>query len=87
MLLQPIAMAFYLQACRPGPRPLLPHPTPLPLPLPRRPAGAMKTAPRASDKDHVNRLAKEKSPYLLQHQHNPVGGGGGDGGASGDGGG
>jgi uncharacterized protein YyaL (SSP411 family) len=21
---------------------------------------------------HVNRLAKEKSPYLLQHQHNPV---------------
>ncbi len=25
------------------------------------------TAPR-----HTNRLAKEKSPYLLQHQHNPV---------------
>ena len=21
---------------------------------------------------HVNRLAREKSPYLLQHQHNPV---------------
>jgi hypothetical protein len=21
---------------------------------------------------HTNRLAKEKSPYLLQHQHNPV---------------
>ncbi|HEY2567866.1 MAG TPA: thioredoxin domain-containing protein, partial [Candidatus Udaeobacter sp.] len=23
-------------------------------------------------KDHVNRLAREKSPYLLQHAHNPV---------------
>src|SRR5436190_5637526 len=22
--------------------------------------------------EHVNRLSKEKSPYLLQHQHNPV---------------
>ena len=22
--------------------------------------------------DHTNRLAREKSPYLLQHQHNPV---------------
>ena len=21
---------------------------------------------------HTNRLAREKSPYLLQHQHNPV---------------
>ncbi len=27
----------------------------------------MTTAPK-----HTNRLAKEKSPYLLQHQHNPV---------------
>ena len=22
--------------------------------------------------NHTNRLAREKSPYLLQHQHNPV---------------
>ena len=22
--------------------------------------------------EHTNRLAREKSPYLLQHQHNPV---------------
>ena len=28
---------------------------------------AVKTAPK-----HTNRLAKEKSPYLIQHQHNPV---------------
>lgn len=26
----------------------------------------------ASDAKHTNRLAKETSPYLLQHQHNPV---------------
>ena len=26
----------------------------------------------ASDPVHTNRLAKEKSPYLLQHRHNPV---------------
>lgn len=25
-----------------------------------------------SNSTHLNRLAKEKSPYLLQHQHNPV---------------
>src|SRR5689334_22056379 len=25
-----------------------------------------------SDSPHTNRLAREKSPYLLQHQHNPV---------------
>ncbi len=25
-----------------------------------------------SDHMHTNRLAKEESPYLLQHQHNPV---------------
>src|SRR6266481_1968184 len=23
-------------------------------------------------REHTNRLAREKSPYLLQHQHNPV---------------
>ena len=28
---------------------------------------AVTTAPK-----HTNRLSKEKSPYLLQHQHNPV---------------
>jgi hypothetical protein len=26
----------------------------------------------ASDTSHENRLAQETSPYLLQHQHNPV---------------
>jgi uncharacterized protein YyaL (SSP411 family) len=26
----------------------------------------------ASSSPHTNRLAREKSPYLLQHQHNPV---------------
>ena len=31
------------------------------------PMDASKAAPR-----HTNRLAKEKSPYLLQHAHNPV---------------
>ena len=25
-----------------------------------------------SDEQHTNRLAKESSPYLLQHAHNPV---------------
>src|SRR3954470_11466237 len=28
--------------------------------------------PTAKQHSHTNRLAKEKSPYLLQHQHNPV---------------
>ena len=36
-------------------------------PDPEAPAGAPGTAPR-----HTNRLAAEKSPYLLQHAHNPV---------------
>ena len=26
----------------------------------------------AASPSHTNRLAREKSPYLLQHQHNPV---------------
>src|SRR5262245_50405014 len=26
----------------------------------------------SSAPQHTNRLAREKSPYLLQHQHNPV---------------
>ena len=30
------------------------------------------TAAPASPPAHTNRLAREKSPYLLQHQHNPV---------------
>jgi uncharacterized protein len=29
-------------------------------------------APAASPPKHTNRLAREKSPYLLQHAHNPV---------------
>ena len=28
--------------------------------------------PRSSRPEHTNRLAQEKSPYLLQHAHNPV---------------
>ena len=28
--------------------------------------------PAAAAPAHTNRLAREKSPYLLQHQHNPV---------------
>ena len=31
-----------------------------------------KTATTAAPLSHTNRLAREKSPYLLQHQHNPV---------------
>ena len=27
---------------------------------------------QSPDESHVNRLSKETSPYLLQHQHNPV---------------
>lgn len=37
--------------------------------------GADKPSPKkeeAVQHSHTNRLAKEKSPYLLQHQHNPV---------------
>ncbi|CAN5775215.1 thioredoxin domain-containing protein [soil metagenome] len=30
------------------------------------------TSAIAAETRHTNRLAKEKSPYLLQHQHNPV---------------
>ena len=33
----------------------------------------LKTNPaEAGQHQHTNRLAKEKSPYLLQHAHNPV---------------
>ncbi|MEM9479394.1 MAG: DUF255 domain-containing protein, partial [Verrucomicrobiota bacterium] len=40
-------------------------------------AGCLGVAPSIAEvKDsapkHTNRLAQEKSPYLLQHQHNPV---------------
>src|SRR5690348_17075128 len=35
------------------------------------PASAMSTN-SAGTHPHTNRLAREKSPYLLQHQHNPV---------------
>src|ERR1043165_1531918 len=30
------------------------------------------TNPETAAQSHTNRLAREKSPYLLQHQHNPV---------------
>src|SRR5262245_52579174 len=28
--------------------------------------------PKPADSEHTNRLAQQKSPYLLQHAHNPV---------------
>src|SRR5213594_2379818 len=37
------------------------------------PAGAQRSESAATEKlEHTNRLAHEKSPYLLQHAHNPV---------------
>ena len=33
---------------------------------------AVPTNPPTRPHAHTNRLAREKSPYLLQHQHNPV---------------
>jgi uncharacterized protein len=33
---------------------------------------AVKTTEAKAPPSHTNRLAREKSPYLLQHQHNPV---------------
>src|SRR5262245_1090086 len=36
-----------------------------------QPRTAVPTKP-SSVHSHTNRLAREKSPYLLQHQHNPV---------------
>ncbi|GFH27337.1 thioredox_DsbH domain-containing protein [Haematococcus lacustris] len=35
------------------------------------PASPPRT-PSAPPQPHTNRLAQEQSPYLLQHQHNPV---------------
>ncbi|HWX20844.1 MAG TPA: thioredoxin domain-containing protein [Candidatus Binatia bacterium] len=37
-----------------------------------RPDDIMKTNAPTGAPAHTNRLAREKSPYLLQHQHNPV---------------
>src|ERR1051325_10143968 len=34
--------------------------------------GTVTTNSPAAAHSHTNRLAREKSPYLLQHQHNPV---------------
>src|SRR5437667_9542748 len=34
--------------------------------------GTVTTNAPAAAHTHTNRLAREKSPYLLQHQHNPV---------------
>jgi len=45
---------------------------------PRRAAGQIKASNNVTTQistaahAHTNRLAREKSPYLLQHQHNPV---------------
>ena len=38
----------------------------------KKDAGAAKTEEPPVPHKHTNRLAKEKSPYLLQHAHNPV---------------
>jgi uncharacterized protein YyaL (SSP411 family) len=35
-------------------------------------AVSVVTLARAADEQHTNRLIREKSPYLLQHAHNPV---------------
>jgi hypothetical protein len=35
------------------------------------PAAIVPTTPEQAHQ-HTNRLAREKSPYLLQHRHNPV---------------
>jgi len=44
----------------------------LPVPVePKHPKEASVAQPKQMPK-HTNRLAKETSPYLLQHQHNPV---------------
>src|SRR3954454_8057522 len=32
----------------------------------------VEVKPMTTTHAHTNRLAREKSPYLLQHQHNPV---------------
>jgi uncharacterized protein YyaL (SSP411 family) len=38
-----------------------------------QPGGAQKPVPKGNEKPmHTNRLSQEKSPYLLQHAHNPV---------------
>ena len=37
-----------------------------------QPKVIVSTLPSPQPHAHTNRLAKEKSPYLLQHQHNPV---------------
>ena len=34
-------------------------------------SGGQKVSPQQKHK-YTNRLAKEQSPYLLQHKHNPV---------------
>src|SRR5207249_4729175 len=36
------------------------------------PVRADQPPPTSSEKKHTNRLARETSPYLLQHAHNPV---------------
>ena len=41
-------------------------------PEPAKPRSAMPTNAATMTHAHTNRLAREKSPYLLQHQHNPV---------------
>jgi uncharacterized protein YyaL (SSP411 family) len=68
-----VATLLACQACVPGkpPKPAVP-------PLPATPASSATSSkpiepPKpVTDTSFTNHLAKEKSPYLLQHQHNPV---------------
>ncbi len=54
----PAVLAALLAACEPAPK--------------KDPAVADAARPEEKPVRHTNRLAKEKSPYLLQHAHNPV---------------
>ena len=47
-------------------------PVPSPATAPATDMSSISTSPSTHSHSHTNRLAREKSPYLLQHQHNPV---------------
>src|ERR1044071_4895770 len=41
-------------------------------PTPADPRRSSRHVGTTEEREHTNRLAREKSPYLLQHAHNPV---------------
>jgi uncharacterized protein YyaL (SSP411 family) len=49
-----------------------PAPVPNPPEAPKTPAAGPKAPPHGKSERRMNRLGKEKSPYLLQHAYNPV---------------